>query len=315
MAKMISDWTKKYEPKNFENLVLINRLLPMVEKWKQLGECDQNIMLYGSPGFGKTSMGMVIIKTFNNVDFLYFNAGDVKLEQLQGQIDGFLKRPGLTGKKKILLLDEIDVMGAESKAMNYLKSMIYKYQDVCTVVATTNNVFVLSSAIMSRFPCSLNLVPENEKERKEHMLKFYDRSKYILETENVKFDEKIVKKIIMKNYPDYRLTLGLLQLSYNMYGCIDEQALNTNMSLTTKILQAMKEKNLEEIYKQMKNINAQTFLTDFYNNLYKLLDVKCIPEVIHIIKDYNKITPDKEINVVACINELINSSDVKLIWK
>jgi replication-associated recombination protein RarA len=311
---MISDWTKKYEPKDFDNLVLIPRILPIIEKWKKIGEVDQNVLLAGSPGFGKTSMAQVIIKTFNPEDFLFLNAGEVLIDDIKGQVDSFLVRAGISGKKKIVIFDEADLL--PTKAMDYLKSMIYKYQAKCTFIFTTNNKHLLPIAIMSRFPCQLNLVPENPDEQKTHMIKFFERSVSILEKENVTFDEKIVKKIIIRNYPDYRKTLGELQLAFNTFGEIDKQALDINLGLNNKIIQAMKDKDIEEVIKQIKYVSLTNFFSDFYNNMSKILDKKCLSNVILVLGDYNARQPfDKELNIVACINELIFSQDVNLTWK
>jgi replication-associated recombination protein RarA len=281
------------------------------------GEVDTNILLGGSPGFGKTTLAQVLINTFSPLDNLQFDGGSVKMEQLEGQLVNELSRASSNGKRKIILIDEFDVMGADSKASQHLKSLMTKYRERAIFIATTNNIHLLSEPILSRFKGgTINLVPENADEIKEHKTKFYERAVKILNEENATFDEKTVKMIVHKNYPDFRSTISTLQLCKNMYNTIDSRALEITFGLNDKLIQAMKDKNIEEVIKQIKYVNIGNFFGDFYQNLFKLLESECVPSVINIIGTYNANKPfDKELNAVACINQLIFDPDVNLKWK
>jgi replication-associated recombination protein RarA len=313
-----NDWTVKYSPETFDDLVVVDAIVPVIEQWKKLGEIDQNVLLAGSPGFGKTSLGMVAVETFNPHDFKYLNGGAIKMDVLEGEIETFLRTPGISGKKKILILDEIDLIGASgnSKAGEYLKAMIYENQHKCTFFGTTNNIHLLDSAILSRFPCKLDMVPSTEVERNVHMGKFYERAKFILDSEGVEFDVKTVKKMILKNYPDFRITIGLLQLAYNQYGKINSDALTVTLGIDNKLIEAIKGKNLEEIDKQLKCVSITNFFSEFRKSVFNLVEPHCVKDVLYVLGLYNRATPDdKEMNVLCCINEIINNPEFDIKWK
>ena len=320
---MISDWTKKYEPKNIDDVVLIDRIRKVVNKWINAGDISQNILLAGTPGFGKTSLGEVLRRHFNIEDSVYYNAGDINIDELRTNLNSFLMKTGFSGKRKIVFIDEFDLI--PDKALDYLKSMMWQYQKNTLFIAATNNKHKLTEAILSRFGCQINLVPETEDERKEHKQNFFKRLLHILRQENV-LDDKVTKKasqqeknvlaeIVKKNYPDFRKIIGVVQLAYNQFDCIDERALVTSTGLNDKLIVAMKNKNLEEVMKLLKYINVNNFFTDFYNKISDLVDVSCWKDVLQIIGDYQSRTGrDDELNTACCINELINTPNL-LKWK
>ena len=54
--------TEKYRPKKIEDLVLINKEFgEKLKQWKASGTIGSHLLLYGSPGTGKTSSVNVII--------------------------------------------------------------------------------------------------------------------------------------------------------------------------------------------------------------------------------------------------------------
>lgn len=316
---MISDWTKKYQPKAIDEVVLIDRIRTVVDKWIQSGDISQNILLAGTPGFGKTTLGEVLRKHFNIEDSIYYNAGDINIDELRTNLTSFLMKTGFAGRRKIVFIDEFDLI--PTKALDYLKAMMWQYQKNALFIAATNNKHQLTDAILSRFGCQINLVPETEEERKEHKLKFAKRLFHILKEEKVftnkatQEEKEVIGQIINKNYPDFRKIIGVIQLSYNQFDCIDKRALVTSTGLNDKIIIAMKNRNLEEVMKLLKYINVNNFFTDFYNSISELLETTCWKDVLQILGDYqSRNGRDDEINTVCCINELINTQNL-LKWK
>ena len=85
-----SDWTKKYEPKTFDGYVCIDRIRNIFNNWIKNGGVDTNILLGGTPGFGKTTLGWVLINTFAPMDYLYLDGGSIKMEQLENDVVNFI---------------------------------------------------------------------------------------------------------------------------------------------------------------------------------------------------------------------------------
>lgn len=308
----ISDWTKKYEPKTLSDMVLTKRVAKVVSAWLDKKDIENNILLSGTPGFGKTSLAQVLRKNINIEDSIYINAGDIVLEDLRKDLKQFLMKPNSDNLKKIIVFDEFDLV--PSKAQDYLKSLIYQYQHKAVFIGTTNNKHLLPEATLSRFHSQISLVPEDEKEQDEHILEFTKRAIKILQAENVEFDKKVVYNVVKSNYPDFRKTLTVLQMAKNQFNKIDENILKVSLGINRKLIDAMKTKNLEEVIKQIKYINCSNFFSDFFSYMQLQLEPESWPGVIFTLGEYNgKACFDKELNIVACISKLINSVDLK--WK
>ena len=67
---MIQDlFTEKFRPKNLDQMILPTRIEKLVES----GELHQNILFYGPPGLGKTSLAKVLTEKYPT---LYINVSD-----------------------------------------------------------------------------------------------------------------------------------------------------------------------------------------------------------------------------------------------
>jgi replication factor C small subunit len=153
------------------------------------------------------------------------------------------------------------------------------------------------------------------KEKKEISSQFFDRTKFILENENVKYDNKVLAKLVMKHTPDFRRLINELQ-RYSTSGDIDSGILAEAGDIDIEdLMNHMKTKNITNIrswvFSNLDNDQSMIF-RKLYDVLSKKLTTASIPTAILIIADYqykSAFVADQEINLVACIVQLAMECD------
>ena len=145
-------WTEKYRPNNLAQIIGQEHFVIDAKSWLEENNMP-NVLLYGSPGNGKTGAGIVLAKELlkDNFkeNFYEVNASDDrKLEMVRTTIKD-VAQSGTLGDVpfKIMLLDEMD--GMTSEAQNALKRIMERYSNNIRFVITCNNrnkiVFPLQS--------------------------------------------------------------------------------------------------------------------------------------------------------------------------
>jgi hypothetical protein len=144
-----------------------------------------------------------------------------------------------------------------------------------------------------------------------------NRLKFILTQENVLFGEAVLAELIMKHAPDWRRVLNEAQ-RYSIGGSIDEGILvSLNDKSIKDLMSALKAKNFKSMREWVvNNIDTEphAIFRKVYDNLNEHLQPQSIPQVILILADYqykNAFVADHELNVVACMTEIMANSE----WK
>ena len=139
---------------------------------------------------------------------------------------------------------------------------------------------------------------------------FFKRVEWILEQENVTYDKSVVAAVITKHFPDNRRILNELQ-RYSQFGKIDTGVLAQigNVQLN-EITKHIKDKDFGAIRKWVAStdLDSNTMFRQLYDSLYEIMKPQSIPQAVVIIADYqykNAFVADTEINLVACLTELM----------
>jgi replication factor C large subunit len=199
------------------------------------------VLIYGPPGVGKTS-SVYAIANDNNYEVIEVNASDFRnKEKINQTVGNALKQGSLFGKKKLILVDEVDGLsgtkdrGATQEIMKLTKSSTFP------VVLTAQNPF---SNKFSSIRSKSVMIPFKEL----NYTYIYDVLKKICLKENIYHDDSALKSLA-------RFAGGDLRSAIN-----DLEGLAANKSFTKEDLKIVAERDREEsmpqaLIKILKNSN------------------------------------------------------------
>ena len=165
--------------------------------------------------------------------------------------------------------------------------------------------------------CSVIEFNVTKKEIPELCSQFYKRLENILKTNGVEYDSQVVLELIKKYNPDWRRILNELQ-RYSATGKIDVGIL-VNISETNikNLMLGMKKKEFTTVRKWVvDNLDNDSvrILRTVYDNLYEYVDGSTIPHCVVVLGEYqykSAFVADQEINLVACLTELMSQVKFK----
>lgn len=304
-------WVAKYRPKTVADCILPNRLKKSFQEYVDRKEIP-NLMLTGSAGVGKTTVARAMCDEIG-INHLYINASENRgIDVLRTTIRGYASTVSLTGGKKVIILDEADYMTPDAQAA--MRGAIEEFAANCTFIFTCNFKSKLIDAIHSR--CSVIDFALKNDEKAKMAMQLMKRMESILTEERVTYDKAVLAKIIEKYFPDYRRTLNELQ-RYSSSGSLDA-GIVAQLSDVRKIgdlVKHLKEKNFGEMRKWCvanSDIEPARIYRKIYDGLYEYMKPSSIPQAVVTIGKYQyqaAFVADQEINLVACLTELMVDSD------
>jgi DNA polymerase III delta prime subunit len=281
--------TEKLRPKKFEHLVLPSRIKTALGN----GTIMQNVLLYGSPGTGKTSAAKVLAAGSPS---LYINISDESsVEVIRTRITDFcsgmpimddLDENPLAPKQdngqpyKIVILDEID--GGSDQFFKALKATIEKFHKSCRFIATSNYVNKVPEAVQSRFEC-INFDFVNKDEENVVKAEWTARVKTLFTKLEITVDEAAMTEFVSRNFPDMRSALNKIQ-SFSI------------RKLTTLTAEQVKELNFdfEDLYKMISDkpdpVKNYEFILSNYSGMVEDVMTSLATEFIQWIREKR---PDK----------------------
>jgi len=139
----------------------------------------------------------------------------------------------------------------------------------------------------------------------------------ILTKEKVEYDDKVLAKLIKRYYPDWRRLINECQ-RYAATGSITSAILVdvADVNLDT-LLASLKKKEFTTVKNwvvQHMDNDPTMVMRKIYDSLYGVLKPSSIPEAVLIIAKYMNnipIVPDQEVNLLACLTEVMMSCEFK----
>jgi DNA polymerase III delta prime subunit len=304
-------FTEKYRPKTISDCILPDRLKTPFQEYVNNKEIP-NLMLTGTAGVGKTTVARAMCDEVG-INHLYINASENRgIDVLRTTIRNYASTVSLTGGKKVIILDEADYMTPDAQAA--MRGAIEEFAANCTFIFTCNFKSKLIDAIHSR--CSVIDFALRNDEKAKMASQFMKRMEYILTQESVTYDKVVLAKIIEKFFPDYRRTLNELQ-RYSSSGSLDA-GIVAQLSDVRKIgdlIKYLKDKNFGEMRKWCvanSDIEPARIYRKIYDGLYEYMKPHSIPQAVVTIGKYQyqaAFCSDQEINLVACLTELMVDTD------
>jgi DNA polymerase III delta prime subunit len=196
--------TEKLRPKELKHMILPERI-----RSSFVNGLQQNVLLAGSPGSGKTSMAKILMSERPS---LFINVSDESsVETIRTKISDFCSTVSiLDGKNnmKVVVLDEFD--GASEQFYKALRGTIEKYAKGTRFVATCNYINKIPDAIKSRFE-TYEFDPISKEEELEIKEQWKERVGRILNAISIEHSSETLEVFTKKYFPDMRSALNTIQ--------------------------------------------------------------------------------------------------------
>jgi DNA polymerase III delta prime subunit len=298
-------FVERYRSKTLDEYIGNEQLKQIVSQYINNNDI-QNLLLYGTPGTGKTTLAKLIVNNIN-CDFLYINASDERgIDTIRDKVQGFASSASFK-PLKIIILDEADFLTIQAQAS--LRNIIETYSRTTRFILTCNYLERIIDPLQSRCQV-LKITPPSKKEVAQHVANVLDQEDISYENFNIAF-------IVNKHYPDIRKILNTCQVNTVDSELVIDTSVLTSSNYKDAILKELKAPS-KNSFKNIRQILADSNLDDFeeiYRFLYDNLDEygkDDVNKALIIIEIENymyhaNFRIDKEISVMALISKILQT--------
>jgi len=304
-------WVERYRPRTLADCILPADQKQIFQEMVSKGEI-QNMLLCGGAGMGKTTIARALCEELQT-DYIIINGSEESgIDVLRTKIKQFASTVSFSGKPKVVILDEADYLNPNS-TQPALRAFMEEFSSNCRFIFTCNFKNRIIPPLHSRTAVIEFKLPKSEKPK--IAAAFFRRVIDILAVEKIEADGKVIAKVIEKHFPDYRRILNELQ-RYSASGRIDEGILiNMGEINMQELIAALKDKDWKKMRTWVVNNidnDPQTLFRKFYDTLSD--SVVQVPQLVLLLADYQykaAFCADQEINLVACLTEIMASVEFK----
>ena len=308
-------WVEKYRPKTIEECILPSSIKKTFQDFLDKGEVP-NLLLSGPPGCGKTTVAKALCNELG-VDVYVINGSDEGrfLDTVRNNAKNFASTVSLssTAKHKVIIIDEADNTTPDVQLA--LRAFTEEFIGNCRFIFTCNYKNKIVSPLHSR--CAVIDFSIKGNDRVELAGKFFKRLQEILDQEGIGYEPKVLAELINKHFPDWRRVLNEIQ-RYSVSGKIDTGILASFSDVKTNdLFKRLKEKDFPAARKWVvDNLDNDptVLLRSIYDAVYSHLDGPGIAAAVLIIAKYqyqSGFVADQEINMLACLTEIMVECDFK----
>lgn len=272
------------------------------------------MLLAGAAGTGKTTVALAMCKELG-LDYIMINGSEESgIDTLRTKIKRYASTVSIMSSYKVVIIDEADYLNPQS-TQPALRGFIEEFSNSCRFILTCNFKNRIIEPLHSR--CPVYEFTLSKKELPTLSAQFMKRLQHILKSENVEFEPKVIAEVIMKYAPDWRRVIGECQ-RYAISGKIDSGILvNLSDESINGLFKAMKGKDFKTMRQWVvDNIDTESasIFRKIYDHMVEHVKPSCIPSIVLILSEYqykDSFAADKEINVVACMIEIMSTAE----WK
>ena len=315
MSDKLFLWVEKYRPKKIDECILPDATRRIFQGFLEQGEIP-NLLLAGTAGVGKTTVAKALCEELGT-DCLVINGSDEGrfLDTVRNQAKVYASTVSLTSTAphKVIIIDEADNTTPDVQLS--LRTAVEEFHNNCRFIFTCNFPNKIIDPLHSR--CTVINFKISNEAKMELQGSFFQRIKFILEDNDVKYQDKVIAKLVTRFYPDWRRLINETQ-RYAASGEISAAVLADVQDINIDgLMKAMKNKEFMTVRKwTVDNLNNEPDLVyrKIYDACYNVLKGPSIPEAVLIVAKYLRDVehvPDQEINLLACLTELMMSCEFK----
>ena len=306
---------EKYRPHIIDDCILPQTIKEVFKGFVKQGELP-NLLLSGTAGVGKTTIAKALCDEIG-ASYIIINGSDEGrfLDTVRNRVRQFATTVSLTSgaSHKVVIIDEAD--NTTNDVQLSLRTAVEEFHSNCRFIFTCNFSNKIIEPLHSRCTgVDFRIKPEQAVKLQGE---FFNRLKTILTSENVKFEDKVLAKLVRRYYPDWRRLINECQ-RYSASGAIDSAILvdvaDVNLD---SLLSSLKKKDFTTVKNwvvQHMDNDPTMVMRKIYDSLYDVLKPSSIPEAVLVIAKYMNnipIVPDQEINLLACLTEIMMSCEFK----
>ena len=205
---------------------------------------------------------------------------------------------------KVIILDECDYITPNAQAA--LRNLMETFSKHCRFILTCNYVERIIDPIQSRCQ-SFQIIPPDRKQVAQHLSN-------ILDNENIEYQLDDIVTIVNGGYPDIRRIINASQRQVVKGKLVIDEGMTIQNDYKLKVLEILKTQNKKNSFKNIRQVLADSKVTDF-SDLFRLLFDTVedwgsghIAECILVLSRYQQsdaVVVDKEINIMAMFVEII----------
>ena len=199
------NWTEKYRPRTLDEYrgrkKTVEKVVDWVRNWKN--QKSKALLLHGGPGIGKTALAHIIAEEMD-MEVFETNASDVRTKKaLKNSLEQAVQQMSLTGRNKLIIIDEVDGMSSRDRGGKSEISKIIK-KTKFPIIMTANDAYANGMRGLRR---KSNVIELNN----VHTNSVNARLKEIADEEGVEYDKRAMKSIARRAGGDMRSAINDLQ--------------------------------------------------------------------------------------------------------
>ena len=308
-------WVEKYRPNIVEDCILPDNIREVFQGFVNQGELP-NLLLTGTAGVGKTTIAKAMCEEIG-ASYIVINGSDEGrfLDTVRNRVRQFATTVSLTSgaSHKVVIIDEAD--NTTNDVQLSLRTAVEEFHGNCRFIFTCNFINKIIEPLHSR--CTVVDFRIKPEQAMKLQGEFFTRLKTILTHEEVQFEDKVLAKLVKRYYPDWRRLINECQ-RYAATGAINSAILVDVADINLDdLLGSLKRKDFTTVKNwvvQHMDNDPTMVMRKIYDNLYNVLKPASIPEAVLIIAKYMNsipIVPDQEINLLACLTEVMMSCEFR----
>jgi len=296
-------WIEKHRPVNISEIYTQNNIKQVLESCIQNNNLP-NLLLYGPPGTGKTStitamcrqlFGPILIKSrtliLNASDDRGINIVREKIKQFANMTIGNNDSNYPSPHFKVIILDEADNMTIDAQsALRRIMETTAKTTRFCIICNNINKVIEPISSRCAKF----RFTPLNN----ENIEKKVNN---ILEKENIKLPDDLIKKVVDEGKGDARKVVNLIQClstyensKHDIYKLFNDITGNMDDAEFDKLLNKVFENNIFQVPKITYNVIKKGY------NIYKIME-----RIINYVLNSENIPDNNKSKIFLSMNDIL----------